>query len=133
MPRLTYEPSASSRAARAAISKRVSAISVPLSHGAAFDALLDVGADHHDAVDVDARQVHGVRVELAHLHELLDLRDAHPAGHRRERREVAGRLVEDEVAVPVALEGVHEGEVRGDRLLEHELALLTCELEGLHG
>ena len=63
---------------------------------------------------------------LAGLDELLDLGDADPAGHRRERREVAGRLVEHEVAVAVALQGVHEGEVGGDGLLEHELALLAA-------
>ncbi len=39
-------------------------------------ALLDVGADHHDALHVDAGQVHLVGVELARLDELLDLRDA---------------------------------------------------------
>ena len=111
----------------------MSAISVPLSHGAALDALLDVGADHDHAVDVDAGQVHGVGVEVARLDELLDLCDAHAPGHRGQRREVARRLVEHEVAEAVALQGVHEREVGGDRLLEHELVRLAGELEGLHG
>ena len=44
-----------------------------------------------------------VGVELARLDELLDLGDRDPAGHGAQRVEVAGGLVEDEVAVPVAL------------------------------
>ena len=59
--------------------------------------------DLDDAVHVDAGQVDCVGVELAGFDELLDLGDADPAGHGGERVEVAGRLVEDQVAVPVAL------------------------------
>src|SRR4029079_4164507 len=104
MPRFTYEPSVSSAAARAAISLRVSAMSFAFRgrYGPAFDALLDVGADLDDAVDVDARQMDAVRIEFARLDELVDLRDADAAGHRGERVEVARRLVEDQVPVPVA-------------------------------
>src|SRR6478735_9424215 len=129
MPRLTYEPSASSAAARAAISWRVRAMSVlsfwslSLSKGyrATLDALFDVGADLDDPVHVDARQVDRIRVEIPRLDELLHLCDADPPRHRRERVEVARGLVEHEVAVTVALGGVHEREVGLDRLLEHEL------------
>src|SRR5690349_548312 len=99
MPRLTYEPSESSAAARAAISLRVRAISVALhADRAPLDALFDIGSDLDDAVDEDARQVDAVGVELPRLHELLDLCDAHATGHRRQRVEVAGGLVEDEIA-----------------------------------
>ena len=48
-----------------------------------------------------------------------------------ERVEVAGGLVEDEVAVPVPARGVDEGEVGADRLLEHVVA--TVEGAGLLG
>jgi hypothetical protein len=82
-------------------------------------------------VHVDAGQVHGVRVELAGLDELLDLGDGHPSGHRRERVEVAGRLVEHEVAVAVALPRPHQAEVGDDRALEDELLVLAVDLEGL--
>ena len=72
-----------------------------------------------------------VGVELARLDELLDLGDADPAGHRGERVEVARRLVEDQVAVPVALERVHEREVGDDRLLEHVLARLAADISNV--
>jgi hypothetical protein len=80
-------PSASSAAPHVrTISLRVSAISgsfrdvaigaVVDRDGAALDALLDVGADLHDAVHVDAGQMDAVGVEFAEGDELLDLRDA---------------------------------------------------------
>ena len=43
-----------------------------------------------------------VRVDLAGLDQLLDLGDRDPAGHGAQRVEVARRLVEHQVAVPVA-------------------------------
>ena len=42
----------------------------------------DVGTDLDDAVNVHAGQVHGIRVDLARLDQLLDLHDADAAGHR---------------------------------------------------
>ena len=75
-------------------------------------------------------QVDAVRVELARFDELLHLRDADPARHRGERVEVARGLVEDEVAVPVAPQRVHQREVGDDRLLEHVLAGRARHVEG---
>ena len=52
------------------------------------------------------------------------------ARHRDERIEVARGLVEDQVAVAVALPGAHESEVSGDALLEDEGAFFAAESEG---
>ena len=75
-----------------------------------FSAACSARQGHHP-LDEDAGQVDLVGVELAGLDELLDLGDGDPAGHGAERVEVAGRLVEDEVAVAVAPRGAHEAEV----------------------
>ena len=63
-----------------------------------------------------------VGVEHARLDELVDLGDRDAPGHARERVEVAGRLLEAQVAVPVADRGTHEAEVGADGPLEHVLA-----------
>src|SRR4051794_19831398 len=122
MARFTYEPSANSRAARAAISSRGRGMrSLPFGSGgdgAPLDALLDGGADLDDAGQVDPRQVHAVRIQLGGLDELFDVRDARATADWGERVEVAGRLVEHQVAVAIALGGVHEGEVGDDRVFE---------------
>src|SRR3546814_11724476 len=47
-------------------------------HGALLDAFFG-GRVVHDAVDVDARQVHVVRIDGADLDDLFDLADADPA------------------------------------------------------
>src|SRR5690606_32571077 len=70
------------------------------SHGALLDALFRIRIDH-DAVDVDARQVHLVRVDLADLHQLLDLGHANPSRHGTGRIEVARSLAEHQIAGPV--------------------------------
>src|SRR3954454_23562468 len=88
------------------------------SDGAAFDPLLTGGHVHH-ALHEHPGQVHAVRVEVSGLDELLHLRDRDATGHGAERVEVARALVEDEVAVAVTDESVHETEVGGDGLLEH--------------
>src|SRR5690606_21331209 len=120
MPRLTYEPSLSSLAARAAICSRVQAMSGSLARadGPLLDPLLCrlLGCQCDDPVDEDTGEVHLVGVQLAGLDELLDLRDGDPAAHRGERVEVARGLAEDEIAVPVALPRPHEPEVGDDRL-----------------
>jgi hypothetical protein len=74
--------------------------------------------------------VDAVGVELARGDEFFDLGDADLAGHRGERVEVAGRLVEDEVAVHVAARCVHERIVGDDRLFEHVVALGAVGREG---
>ena len=104
MPRLTYEPSVElrGRAGGHLVAGERHVSSLPgWRYGTALDALLDAGADFDDAVDVDAGQMDLIGVELAGLDELFDLGDADAPGHCGERVEVAGGLVEDEVAVPV--------------------------------
>src|SRR5690606_9539409 len=110
MPRLTYMPSLSSCAARLAISSRVQAMSVASSHGALLDALLGVRVVH-DAIDIDAGQVHLVRVEVADLDDLLHLGDADLAGHGAGRVEVARRLAEHQVAGLVGLPRLDQRDV----------------------
>src|SRR6478735_2643682 len=124
MPRLTYEPSVSSRATRAASCSRVSAtVSRPLRWcgRSSLDALLGAGVglvDDDHPLDEHARSVDAVRVEVAGLDELLDAGDRQPARGGDERVEVACALVEYEVAQAVALPGMDEGDVGDDRLLQ---------------
>src|ERR1700712_613834 len=124
MPRLTYCPSLSSCATRAASCVRVSAMSAPSVALARRDALdaLAAAADLHDALHENARQMHVLGVERAGLHELLDFRDRDLAGHRAQRVEIARRFVKDQVAVPVADAGAHEREIGDDALLERVVA-----------
>src|SRR5690606_12045835 len=128
MPRLTYVPSTSSRAARAAICSRVSAMSGTAFLAAVYAAPFDppdgcrvVGEDPDHPLDEDAGQVHLVRVQFARLHQMLDLGDGDAAGHRGQRVEVAGRGVEHQVAVAVPDGRPHEGEVGRDALLQEVL------------
>src|SRR3954451_21126697 len=97
MPRLTYCPSDSSRATRAASSSRVSTRHRPL-----LDPLLEV-RNVYDALHEDPRRVHIHRVELARLDQLLDLRNRDAPGRRAQRVEVLRALLVDQVAVPVAV------------------------------
>lgn len=69
-------------------------------------------------MDEHARYVDRVRVQFPRLDQLFHLGDGDPAGHRHERVEVPGGLVEDQVPVPVALRSPHEGEVGGDAVFE---------------
>ena len=67
-------------------------------------ALLDPPApriDDDDPVDEDPRQVHVLGPDLARFDEFLDLGDGDPPGPAGQWVEVAGRLVEPQVAVPV--------------------------------
>src|ERR671913_1545717 len=129
MPRLTYCPSASSRATRAASCCRVSAISAP--HRAPLDPLA-VLADRADPpLQEDARRVHPLGRDLTRLDQPLHLGDGDPAGGRAERVEVAGAGVVDQVAVPVADRGPDQREVADDALLEHVLEV--AEAAGLLG
>src|SRR4051812_11216835 len=94
MPRLTYWPSSSSRATRAASWSRVRLIGVPFgglvagggrrggavgarAGGAVLD-LLALRADDDHPVDEDPGQVHVLGPDLAGLDELLDLGDGDP-------------------------------------------------------
>src|SRR3546814_20591143 len=84
-----------------------------LADGALLDALLG-GRVVHDAVDVDAWQVHVVRVDGADLDDLFDLDDADLARHRAGRVEVARSLAEQQVAGLVGLPGLAQRHV-GDQ------------------
>src|SRR3546814_15023511 len=64
-----------------------------------------------DAVDVDARQVHVVRIDGADLDDLFDLDDSDPASHRAGRVEVAVGLAEQQVAGLVGLPGLYQRDV----------------------
>src|SRR5215831_7732799 len=90
MPRFTYIPSASSRAARWAIWSLVSAgmSGAPLADGPLLDRLLE-GRAGDDALHVDARRVDLVGLEVARLDELLDLGDGDLRGGRHHGVEVA--------------------------------------------
>src|SRR5262249_14650628 len=75
-----------------------------------------------DALHVDAGRVDLIGVELSDVDELLDLGDGDAPGGGAHRVEVARRLSIDEVAPAVALPRLDDGEVAGDRLLEHARA-----------
>src|ERR1700741_3140239 len=139
-PRLTYCPSCSSAATRAASSSPLqltlrhsssslrppqaggtptassSARSWP--HRLLFDLLHRVGHMHHP-VHVDPRGVHLGGVDLARFDQVLNLRDGEPARYGTVWVEVRGRRMIDQVAVPVAFEGVHQCEVSADGSFQH--------------
>ena len=81
-----------------------------------------------DALHEDARGVHGVGVDLARLDQLLDLGDRDARGHGHHRGEVARGLAVDQVAVAVALPGLHEREVGLERQLEHVRAAVDTRV-----
>src|SRR5687768_383795 len=87
MPRLTYCPSWSSRATRAASWSFVSAMSAPAlggPHGPLLDPLLGTG-HVHDPLHEDPGGVDQRRVELTGLDELLHLGDRDPPGGGAQR------------------------------------------------
>ena len=78
------------------------------------------GVGHvHDAFDEDAGGDDVVGVDLAGLHQLLDLGHRHLGRGGHHRVEVARGVPVDEVALGVALPGVHDGEV-GEQAALHE-------------
>src|SRR5436190_3907256 len=90
---------------------------------ALLDPLLVVGA-LEDPLHVDRRDLDLVAVELAHLDEVLHLRDGDAGRGAHHRAEVAGGLAKDEVAPSVALPGAHDGVVGLEGLLEDHLPSL---------
>src|SRR5262245_31614149 len=106
IPKLTVYPSRSSFTARRTMPSR-SSIRLRLPHGPPLDALL--ARRDHDALHEDGRRVDRLRVELAHLDELLDLGDRDLPRRRGHRIEVARRLPVDEVAQAVGLPRRHHG------------------------
>src|SRR5262245_43789142 len=93
IPRLTYIPSRSSRAARWAIWSRVRAgmSGAPLADRPLLDGLLEARA-LDDALDVDTGRVDLVGIELARLDQGLDFGHGDAAGGGDHRVEVARRL-----------------------------------------
>ena len=127
MPRLTYCPSCSSCATRAAscVARQRHLSPPPACRTVRRSMRFSVACSAPSATTRCTKipgSVDVVGVELARLDELLDLGDRDPPGHRDQRVEVARGLVEDQVAVPVALRRAHQREVGDDRLLEHVLA-----------
>src|SRR6202012_3987348 len=105
-------------------------LSGPGPRGPLLDRLL-AGLRLHDALNEDPRRVDMVGVDLARLDQLLNLGDGDLARHRDQRAEVAGRLVEHQVAVPVTAGRADQREVTDDALLEYVLA--PVELPALLG
>ena len=121
MPRFTYMPSRSSRAARWAIWSRVSggmARRSSCGRSAARWAFRSA-APCDDALDVDPGRVDAVGIELARLDQDLDLGDGDAPGGGDHRVEVAGGLPVDQVAEAIALPGLDDGQVGAQRRLEH--------------
>src|SRR5215472_6905203 len=98
----------------------VLSISAPLAHGSLLDPLLVIAAGDH-ALNEDGRNVDLIRVEVAHVHQLLDFGDGDARSHAHHRREIARRLAEDEIAPLVSLEGADDRKVRAQRGLQHIL------------
>src|SRR5271156_6835757 len=135
MPRLTYCPSCSSAATRAANSSRLQLIwrhsssslrppqaggtptaSSPARswpHGLLLDLFHRVGDMDHP-VHVDPRGVHVGGVDFTWFEQVLNLGDGDPARHGAVLIEGGRRRVIDEVAVPVAFERIHQCEVSAD-------------------
>src|SRR6516165_2120347 len=122
IPRLTYSPSLSSAATRAANCVLVSGMSRPLRRlvrtgREAFDLLAAV-ADLDHPLHEHTRRVDLLGIQFARLDEGFDLGNRDPTGRGRERVEVAGRRVVHEVSVPVAPRGTYQRKVGDDAALE---------------
>lgn len=98
--------------------------------GALLDGDLVAGYVDH-AVDVDAGEVHLIRVKGAVLDQVLDLGDDAVAGLSSGGVEVASGTAEDEVTTAVALVRLHDGEVTADGLFHGVPA--AVEAAGLLG
>src|SRR5580704_15815562 len=124
MPRLTYCPSRSSWATRAASWVRVKAMSASLSRAHrrtrrhALDAL-SLRSDVHDALHEDAWQMHELGVDRSRLDEFLDFGHRYLAGHRAERIEVTRGFVKEQVAGTIADRCAHERVVANDSCFQH--------------
>ena len=89
-------------------------------HCTEFDTLL-VFLALDDAVDVDARHVDVVRIELTHGNQMLDLGHADLAAGGDHRIEVACGFAKQQIAVCVALPRLDDRQVGMDRFLQHVL------------
>src|SRR4029079_5599871 len=95
-------------------------LSTGLPHSALPDTVR-VGRAMQDVLHEDARRMHLVRLDLARLDEVLDLRERDACGGGHHRVEVPGGLAKDEVASAVADERTDEREVGLQRHLQHEV------------
>jgi hypothetical protein len=68
-----------------------------------------------------SRKSDRVAVQLTGFNQLLDLSDCDPAGGGHHGVEVPGGFPIDQVPMPIALPGVHQGEVTGESPLHHVL------------
>ena len=73
----------------------------------------------NDAIDVNARRVNLIGIELADLDELFDFGDANFAAGRDHRIEVPRRFSKNEVAGFVALPRFDERDLGRDSRFEH--------------
>src|SRR5450759_2111543 len=90
-------------------------------HGALLD-VFDRVRHVDDAFDVNARRDDVVGIEIARLHQVLDLGDRHLAGGRHHRIEIARGLPIHEIAFGIPHPGVHDREIR-DQTALHDVAL----------
>src|SRR5262245_20979110 len=117
IPRFTVNPSRSSFTARRMMPSRSSTSGLPgLPRRAPLDALLS-GSDD-ETIHEDARRVDGLRVELAGLDELLDLREGDLPGRHRHRIEIPRRFPVNEIAQAVSLPGGDHREIPDDAPLQ---------------
>src|SRR5690349_21097151 len=110
MPRFTNEPGAMSRATSRARSSRPKGV---------VDVWMLMSGHLHDAVDVDSRGHHVLRVQGAGRDDLRHLDDGVFGRGGHDGAEVPGGLAVDEVALAVGLEGLDECDVGVDGRLEH--------------
>src|SRR5580693_7455607 len=80
-------------------------------HGLALDPPLIV-VTLEDAMDINARYMDLIGVQLAGLHQMFDLGDGDIACLRHGSRKIAGGLSKDEVAKAVAFPGLYECKLR---------------------
>ncbi len=109
MPRLTYDPSRSSCAARCAICSRVHGIVRPSSSGGAQYVFQD--ADYEPDDEQKFPEYESGPDQARRLDDLFNLGDSNLAASRRQRVEVARRLPVDKVAEGVGLPSFHQRNV----------------------
>jgi hypothetical protein len=73
----------------------------------------------HQAVHIDAGQVHRIRIEGAGRHDLLDFGNGQAASHRDSRVEVARGAAKQQVAAFIRLPGLDQADLRAQCTLHH--------------
>ena len=82
----------------------------------------DVIGHVDDALHIDARGVDIVGVDLARLHQVLDLGDRDLAGGRHHGVKIARGLAKDEIALGIALPCMDQGDI-GNHAGFHDIGL----------